>query len=138
MKSQLPHLFLQVLRQIREQAQFESDPKLLMPPEFMALKYFEEHPSGTLSSFALFMHVRKPTATELLQRLFKREFLKRLQSEKDRRVFEVEITPEGIQALRDAEKAFEFYANGVFAVLNGEEQAELFKLLSKITNQKNG
>lgn len=136
MKSPLPHLFLQVLRQIREQAQFESDPKLLLPPEFMALKYFEENPRATLSSFAVFMHVRKPTATELLQRLFKREFLKRVQSEKDRRVFEVEITRAGVQALRDAEQAFEVYASGVFAALSEDEQGQLFELLSKITNKK--
>lgn len=124
------------MRLIREQAQFGSDPKLLPPPEFMALKYFQEHPRDTLSLFAHFIHVRKPTATELIQRLLKRDLLKRVQCEKDKRAFELEITEEGLVALKEAEKRFELYAGRVFAALSDEEQGHLFQLLSKITQVK--
>lgn len=137
MESRLPTTFLQVMRLIRDQAHLEADPKMLPPPEFMALKYFEEHPSSTLSLFAEFIHVRKPTATELIKRLLLRDFLKRVQSKTDKRAFELELTKEGTKALQEAEKAFELYAGRVFATLSEGEQDQLFQLLLKITHKKN-
>jgi len=136
MESQLPHLFMQVMRLIRERVPFGSDPKLLLPPEFMALKYFQDNPSASLSSFATFIHVRKPTATELTKRLLTRAFLKRVQSQKDRRVFELELTEKGTEVLRQAEEVFATYAGGVFSALNNEEQNQLFQLLSKLIDKK--
>ncbi len=103
----------------------------------MALKYFQEHPAASLSLFAEFIHVRKPTATELIKRLLVRGFLERVQSKKDRRVFELELTEGGIQALKVAEKVFETHAGVVFSALTDAEQDQLFQLLSKINGKNN-
>lgn len=124
------------MRLVREEMCRQGDLNLPPPPVFMALKFFEEHPSATASMFAEFIHVKKPTATVLIKGLLFKKLLERVQNEKDRRAFELRLTPKGTALLEEAQRLFELHAGGVFAALNDEEQAQLFQLLSKITNSK--
>lgn len=98
----------------------------------MTLKYFEEHPSATLSSFADYIHVRKPTATVLIKKLIERGYLLRSQSDADKRAFELVLTPLGQEILNEGEQFFEQHAGVVFSPLSAQEQEQLSFLLSKL------
>lgn len=107
----------------------------LSPPEFMALKFFEENPASTASLFAQNMCIRKPTATILLQKLIFRGLLSKQSNEKDTRSSYIALTEHGKTELCTSEAEFSRFADPVFDVLNPEEKKTLQSLFKKIITQ---
>lgn len=120
------------MRLVHGKVRSQAHTDLLLPPEFMALKYFEINPGASLSDLAEFMRVRKPTVTPLMRRLMARGFLNRAPNNKDKRAFVVTLTESGRVVLKKGEALFEASFNHLFSVLGSEEQNELSNLLTKV------
>ena len=107
----------------------------LSPPEFMALKFFEENTGSTASRFAVYMSIRKPTATILIQKLIFKGLLSKEHNEKDSRSSYIGLTDHGKTELRTAEQEFSRFADPVFDVLSDQEKETLQELFKKIISQ---
>lgn len=102
------------------------------PPEFMALKFFEEKNTGTASELAAEMNIRKSTVTILVQKLIFQGFLKKETNEKDARSAYIKVTEKGKTELKNAEESFSKLAEPLFDVLSVKEKATLQELFEKV------
>lgn len=81
------------------------------------------------------MVTHDPDVTRLLDRMEKRQYVRRHRGENDRRVVRASITPEGMAALRALEKPVRDAIRGPLAPLGTEKLARLTELLEEIRIQ---
>lgn len=86
-------------------------------------------PDISQSELAYLLGMRPQSAGELLGKLERQGLVERTQSESDKRVLNVRLTPEGEKAAEKRDKG-----KGPFAMLTHEEKATLDALLEKVAN----
>ncbi len=77
-----------------------------------------------------------PDITRLVDRLSKRGFVKRSPGRKDRRVVEVAITDQGLEALRDLDDHVERMPKAMLGHLGSEKLRQLRKLLEAVISER--
>ncbi len=108
---------------------------MLSPPEFMALKFFEEHAGETVSDCAEEMCVSRPTVSVLIQKLIKRGFLTKKTDSKDKRSIRLALSKKGQETMEKVQDHLRKVGDPVFDVLNAQEKEQLKKNLLKIITQ---
>ena len=85
-----------------------------------------------ISEIGRHIHISKPNMTTLIDKLVSDNFVKRLRSDKDRRVVIIEITDEGKRFLFEARKVVEGNIKKNLSSLNEEELKTLNESLENI------
>lgn len=96
------------------------------------LHCIKEHPAITASELADLFHVQKPTVTNILNRLVRQDYLRRTQSDHDRRVFYLSLSPLGQQLLQLESQGYASFAQKAVHCLSTDEQEQFARLLAKI------
>ncbi|MCG8400054.1 MAG: MarR family transcriptional regulator [Firmicutes bacterium] len=100
--------------------------------ELLALVLSDKYETVTMSNLAQGMSVPMSTATGIVDRLVKKELLKRDRSEEDRRVVTVSLTKNGKALVEDLKKHFHNYLDRVRGLLSEEEFKTGLQLVRKI------
>lgn len=100
--------------------------------ELLALVLSDKYETVTMSNLAQGMSVPMSTATGIVDRLVKKELLKRDRSEEDRRVVTVSLTKNGKALVEDLKKHFHNYLDRVRDLLSEEEFKTGLQLVRKI------
>jgi len=92
------------------------------------------HTEGPMHQISLAAQIAKTTGnlTTVIDNLEKRDLVKRVREQKDRRYFKVELTPEGKKLIRKVYPAHVKRVEQVMEKLTGEEQEALRKLCTKL------
>lgn len=101
--------------------------------QFHALREIK-HPAPTVSEMSVCLGLKLPATTRLLRRLEDKNFINRTQDSKDRRIFRVSLTSEGIAYMEKLQETREKFINDMFGNLSLEEQEKIvtgIKLLLK-------
>ena len=83
-----------------------------------------------------YLNLRNPTVTGLINRLEKKEYIKRGVSNKGANYKSIIITEKGIKLLEDGKKIIDNVEKSMFSVLSKEEKDELAKILTKVIDNK--
>lgn len=91
-----------------------------------------EHP--TISSIADKLKVSKPSATVMINKLIAQDYLYKIQSSEDRRIYYIYLKEKG-KLLVNAEKlAYKNVVQKINSLLSNEESTQLKNVMSKIAN----
>ncbi len=83
------------------------------------------------------LNIKNPTVTGLINRLEKKEYIKREVSKKGSNFKSIVVTDKGISLINDGKKIVDKVEKNMFSVLTKDEQNELVRLLSKVIDNNN-
>lgn len=108
---------MQLGKLMSQQTQETHEERTATMLQLMALQFLKEQPIGIVSDLANFLKLSKSSTTQLVERLVKVGFVKRIHDKEDRRIVRLNIT-------KDGEKEFE--------VLKNKMMEKMQKILSRI------
>lgn len=83
------------------------------------------------------LNIKNPTVTGIINRLEKKDYIRREQSKKGSNFKSIVVTDKGIALINEGQKIADKVEKKVFSVLSKEEKEELIRLLSKVIDNKN-
>lgn len=83
-----------------------------------------------------YLNLKNPTVSGLINRLEKKNYIKRETSSKGANFKSIVITENGKSLLEEGKKVVELSENTMFSLLTKEEKAELERLLQKVIDNK--
>lgn len=129
---QLFSTMMQLGKLMSQHAQESHEEKTATILQFSALNFLIEQPNGTVSELANFLKLSKSSATQLVERLVKAEFVKRVDDDVDRRIIRLTITTSGMdESNRLKEKIIE-KMNKIFSKIPKEDIHELIRIHIKL------
>jgi DNA-binding MarR family transcriptional regulator len=108
----------------------------LTPPQMKVLKLISQAREPTVSNVATFLAVSNAAASKAIDRLVRRDFLKRAEGKEDRRSSELAVTPAGRRVLAEFEAARRRWLAQAFRRISAEHlqlaAGVLFELAASI------
>src|SRR5690625_1077591 len=106
-------------------------------PQFVALQWVKEEGTLTIGELSNKISLAFSTTTDLIDRLEKKEFVKRVQDIKDRRVVRIHILDKGNKIIDEVIKRRQDYLGDVLEKFSTEEVVHLNELLYALDEQMN-
>lgn len=106
--------------------------------EFTILMLAAANEAVTPKRLSSAMNIPAPNLTLILDRLEKRELLRRTRSEEDRRVQHVQLTRKGVALIKRLDGVVAKMEDALLAHLSAAERAMLFELLRKVAVHRKG
>lgn len=97
-----------------------------------ALFVISEQEGLTMKEFAKSLHVSSPSATSLMNRLVKMQWVERMHDEANRKLVRLWLTPLGKRVLREKNERRRDVLRHVFGFLTASEQLQLARLHEKL------
>ena len=91
--------------------------------EIEILKYLQDRKNTTMKAIADYLYIKPSSATPVVGSLFKKGDIKRIYSEKDRRMVYIELTTKGIKSLQEMQKNKHTTIEKIFGKLKVIEEA---------------
>ena len=105
--------------------------------QFSALNYIQVNADISVAQLGSLLHLSKSSCTQLIERLEKAGFIKRIQDEKDRRIIHLSISETGKKELGESKKKILTKLKVIFSHLPEEDIKDLIRihksLLVKLT-----
>ncbi|NOS67301.1 MAG: MarR family transcriptional regulator [Candidatus Peribacteraceae bacterium] len=100
-----------------------------------ALFLISEQEGLTMKDFAKSLHVSSPSATSLINRLVKMQWVGRMHDDKNRKLVRLRLTPLGKRVLREKNERRRDVLRHVFGFLTASEQLQLARLHEKLSGK---
>jgi DNA-binding MarR family transcriptional regulator len=104
----------------------------LSVPQFRMLCQLDQNPTACLSAAAETLGYSLPGASRLVSGLKAKKFVRRTQSDSDRRSFQLELTGQGQEALRAARRATRRRLAAEIRGLDAAEQRSVIAVMQKL------
>ena len=102
--------------------------------QLAVLRCLRSEGACTTSYLAEMLGVTLSAITALINRLYRQGLASRERKEQDRRQVWINITPQGLQYLHDAEQSRYFLLSMYFSKLTEEERVEFLRMLRKVSD----
>ena len=89
----------------------------------------------TMKELATSLHVASPSATSLINRLVKMQWVGRMHDDKNRKLVRLWLTPLGKRILREKHDRRREVLRSIFSLLTPSEQAQLARLHEKLSSK---
>lgn len=123
---------MQIGRCMAQQFHVSHEDKVATMLQFSTLSYVDKNPDATMSSTAHFLLTSQSSTTQLIERLHKAGFVKRIDDEQDRRIIHLSLTKEGKKELRDMTKKRITQLKKIYTHINEKDMKELIRIQEKI------
>ena len=107
----------------------------LTPTQIHYLDAISHLGNPNVSELALYLNVSKPTVTFAINKMGKKGYVKKSQSDEDRRFFSIHLTSKGRELARLHDDVHKNYAEIFKQVLNKKELNTLETLLAKVLKE---
>jgi DNA-binding MarR family transcriptional regulator len=94
--------------------------------------FLATHPNSTMSEIAKHFTIELPSATSLVNNLYKTGLVDRKHEEEDRRKICIVLTKKGVELLKEARKIRQQKIEKILSFLSETEKQQLQKILEKI------
>lgn len=106
--------------------------KVVTMIQYQVLEFIKDNKQINVSDIADFLKISISSATQLIERLVKQNYLKRIVNQNDRRKVNIQITKEGNQYLIRLEKHINNKSKQVFKNISNEELEIFLEIKQKI------
>lgn len=130
-------ILLNKAEQLEERMKEESNLKNLTTRQLTCIECIHTLKNPTLSELAEVLHITKPSASVMLERLEEHSFVRRVRSDIDRRSAHVHLTTKGDQAAQLHRHMHERFAQHLAGNLTSSEKDILVVLLNKAITSLN-
>ncbi len=100
-----------------------------------ALFVISEQEGMTMTDFAKSLHVSSPSATSLMNRLVKMQWVERMHDDVNRKLVRLWLTPLGKRVLREKNERRREVLRHIFGMLTVAEQEQLARLHEKLSSK---
>jgi DNA-binding MarR family transcriptional regulator len=100
--------------------------------QYFVLRYMNAHGASTSSELADHFDVNRSAITAMIDRLVSKGFVKRLQSEEDRRVVQLDVTQEGRGIVDKGEEQIRSFVESFLFKLEEKEMEQFIQTYEKI------
>lgn len=129
----LPYLeLMKTSKAVQEEMKSELISYSLSPTEFSVLEVILRNGRQTIHQIAKSILISSGTMTYVIDKLEKRNLLKRNPCPDDRRIIHMTLTQAGMNLMKDIMPKYDAFLNSMFNCLEHEESGQLMKLLKKI------
>jgi DNA-binding MarR family transcriptional regulator len=104
------------------------------PGQAVAMVIIDQKPGISQKELANAMHVAPPTVVHIIKKLEKAGFVSKMINEKDQRSLQIQLTPAGIDAVKNIRSVFQEIFRISLDGISDEQRKELVKLLNMITS----
>lgn len=118
----------QLRKLIALQAQESHEEKTATMLQFSALNFLKSQSNGTVGDLAEHIKLSKSSATQLVERLEKAGFLRRVHDKNDRRIVHLRITKQGEVKIIELKKKFMEKIGKVFSRIPERDLHELIRI----------
>ena len=118
--------------------QMLTDPKTgaaMNPLQLHALFLISEQEGMTMKELAKLLHVSSPSATSLVNRLVKVQWVGRMHDDRNRKLVRLWLTPLGKRVLKEKHDQRRAALRGIFSLLTAAEQTQLADLHEKLRHK---
>ena len=121
--------------QFEESAMASSDIRELTVRQLHCLETIHTLDNPSPSELAKELHITKPSATVMIDKLVGKDYVEKVKSDADRRIAHIHLTKKGIKASLWHQEIHRDFASLLFRDLSGEEIYQLEKILTKAINR---
>ncbi len=121
-------------RMLKEKMGAKSDIANLSMVQLQTLSFLSKNPKSAMRDIADFLHIELPSATNLIEKLVKLQFVERRLDAKDKRWVRISLTAKGKGLLVKAKKDRAKNMGKLLSRLSEEEKTTLLSVLQKLTN----
>ena len=129
---QLFSTMMQLGKLISQHAQESHEERTATMLQFSALHFLIENPEGTVSEVGEFLKLSKSSATQLIERLVKAAFVKRVEDAQDRRITRLHITEAGKTQANILKEKIMQKMGKIFSKIAKEDIKELIRIHNKL------
>lgn len=104
----------------------------LTPPQFVALQWLKEAGNLTIGELSSKMYLANSTVTDLVDRLERGGYVRRVRASHDRRVVHVELLETGRTLIEEVIRRRQAYLAGLLSRFTPEEAENLRQLLARL------
>lgn len=130
--NELADTIFQVFRLLKGQMSFNNDITYLSILQIHAIIFLHQKENASMSDIAEHFKIELPSATSLVEKLYKKNLIVRNEDEKDRRLVVISLSEEGKKLVKQAmsdrrkklEKMLEYFTE--------KERSELLNILQKL------
>ena len=105
------------------------------PLQLHALFLISEQEGMTMKELANLLHVSSPSATSLVNRLVKVQWVGRMHDDRNRKLVRLWLTPLGKRVLKEKHDQRRAAFRGIFSLLTSSEQLQLAELHEKLRHK---
>lgn len=124
-------------RQIREEICKSNCLADFTQTEIEILKFLQGKKNTTMKTIADYLHIKPSSATPIIDNLVKKNSLKRVQKEGDRRMVYIELTQKGLKSLEKRYKSIHKTIGKIFGKLDHKDKETLINIFERINNNEN-
>lgn len=103
--------------------------------QFSALNHIQENPNLSVAEVGRLLHLSKSSSTQLIERLEKAGFTKRVQDKKDRRITHLSISGTGKKELKESKKKMLAKMGIIFSHLPEKDILDLVRIHKTLLNK---
>ena len=100
--------------------------------EIEVLLFLEENGTSTMKTVSDHLRIKPSSVTPVIEKLFKKDILKRIADKKDRRIVYISLTKKGIKEIIKKHKQIQKDIKNIFEELGEKNKQELIKILNII------
>jgi len=122
-------------RRMKEKMGAHSDIAYLSMVQLQTLHFLRKNPNSPMRKIADYLHIELPSATNLIDKLVKLDFVGRKIDTKDKRLVNIALTKKGTLLLTKAIRERRKNIEKILTLLTEKEKQTLLSLLQKLTNK---
>ncbi|HVT01725.1 MAG TPA: MarR family transcriptional regulator [Patescibacteria group bacterium] len=123
---------LQLNKLIAQHTHETREEKIATMLQFAALNYIKDQPNIPVSDLCSHLQLSKSSATQLVERLVKSEFVERVDDKEDRRIIRLVITKNGEARLFDIKKNMVDKLKKIFSKIPAKDTRELIRIQNEL------
>ncbi|MDE2026290.1 MAG: MarR family transcriptional regulator [Patescibacteria group bacterium] len=131
-QTKIIELFFEFSRHLKGSMSVKSQFADLSMLQMQALIFITTHPNSTMSEIAKHFSIELPSATSLVNKLYKTGLVERKNDKDDRRKIYVVLTEKGVQLLKEGKKIRKQQIEKILSYLSEAEKKQMQSILEKI------
>ncbi len=123
---------MQLRKLMAQRAEESHEQRAATMLQFSALHFLIDNKKGTVKELAQFLNLSKSSATQLVERLAKADYVIRLEDAEDRRITRLNITQSGKEKAEELKEKIKLKMSKIFSKIAKKDIQELIRIQTQL------
>lgn len=123
---------MQLRKLMAQRAEESHEQRAATMLQFSALHFLIDNKKGTVKELAQFLNLSKSSATQLVERLAKADYVIRLEDAEDRRITRLNITQSGKEKAEELKEKIKLKMSKIFSKIEKKDIQELIRIQTQL------
>lgn len=123
---------MQLRKLMAQRAEESHEQRAATMLQFSALHFLIDNKKGTVKELAQFLNLSKSSATQLVERLAKADYVIRMEDAEDRRITRLNITQSGKEKAEELKEKIKLKMSKIFSKIEKKDIQELIRIQTQL------